>query len=297
MPETLFSPEELSELPLRLDQAMQAHLAWNQRLLRCALLGETPGDDTLQPNAFQLCRFGRWFDELHDRLLKLEPECVHTLDTAHRHMHLAVRELCLAAIAGNHAEAHWFEAFESNQSTMVRELAFLKERFVRFGAQSDPLTGLPLRHGLADLFSLRQADAERSNGALFIVLIDADHFKKINDVFGHPVGDAALVHLADLLKSTLRSNDHLLRYGGEEFMMLLYGASETAAEHVAQRLLQLIRSKPMLLPDGDRLPMTISLGMCRVLSDDSLESAIRRADVALYRAKRNGRDRYECAPY
>lgn len=296
MPDTLFSPEELYKLPLRLDQAMQAHLAWNQRLLRCALLGETPADDTLQPNAFELCAFGRWFDGAHERLLKLEPECVRSLDAAHRSMHLAVRELCLASMAGRHAAAHWFEAFESNQSTMVRELAYLKECFVRSGAQSDPLTGLPLRHGLADLFGMRQADAERSGGTLFIILIDADHFKKVNDVYGHPVGDAALAHLADLLKSALRSNDHLLRYGGEEFMMLLYGASEAAAEHVAQRLLQLIRGKPMLLPNGDRLPMTISIGMSRVLPHDSLESAIRRADVALYRAKRNGRDRFECAP-
>lgn len=295
MPERLFSPEEIVQLPLRLDEAMQAHLAWNQRLLRCALLGEMPADDTLRPNAYQLCTFGRWLETAHERLLLIEPECVRTLEAAHRSMHVAVRELCLATLAGRRAEPHWFEAFETNQTVMVRELTSLKEHFVRACAQSDPLTGLPLRHGLPDLFTQRRADAERSGGALFIALVDADHFKKINDVYGHPVGDAALVHLADLLKNALRSNDSLLRYGGEEFLMLLYGSDEGAAENVAHRLLQLVRDNPMHLPDGEALPMTISIGMSRVLFQDSLESAIRRADVALYRAKKDGRDRYECA--
>jgi diguanylate cyclase (GGDEF)-like protein len=295
MPATLFSTDELNELPLRLDQAMQAHLAWSQRLLRCALLGETPADDTLQPDAYQLCAFGRWFDSVRDRLLKLEPDCVRALDASHRSMHLAVRELCLATLSGRHAEAGSFEAFETNQSTMVRELAYLKERFVKSGAQSDPLTGLPTRHGLAELFGMRQADAGRSAGVLFIALIDADHFKKVNDTYGHAVGDAALVHLAELLKAALRGNDHLLRYGGEEFVMLLFGTGEAAAETVALRLLRLVRSNPMPMPNGGQLHLTISIGMSRVHPHDSLESAIRRADVALYRAKRNGRDRLGCA--
>jgi diguanylate cyclase (GGDEF)-like protein len=294
--EPLFSAEEIAELPLCLDEAMQWHLAWSQRLLRCALLGEQPSADMLQGDAHHLCAFGRWFDTVRERLLQLEPECVSALDAAHRSMHSAVRELYLAVQSGGRAEPHWFETFESSQAAMVRELAYLKERFVRSRAQSDPLTGLPLRHGLHTLFAMRQADAGRSGNALFIALVDADHFKQINDSHGHPAGDAVLVHLAGLLKSALRGNDHLLRYGGEEFMLLFLGVDDEAAAHVAERLLHLVRTSPMRLPDGQALPLTISIGMVRVLPQDSLESAIRRADVALYRAKQNGRDRLECSP-
>lgn len=293
--EPLFSYEEIAELPLRMDEAMQAHLAWSQRLLRCALLGEPPAEDMMQANAHELCEFGRWFGPLSERLQKIEPVCVHNLDTAHSHMHRAVRELYLAVLEGRRVDSYWFESFESNQAAMVRELASLKEQFVRSRAQSDPLTGLPLRHGLHMLFATRQADAERSGNDVFIALMDADHFKKINDNHGHPAGDAALIHLAKLLKSALRGNDSLLRYGGEEFMLLFLGIDEEAAGNVAERIMHIVRSNPMALPDGQSLHMSISIGLTRVLSHDSLESAVRRADVALYQAKRNGRDRFEWA--
>jgi diguanylate cyclase (GGDEF)-like protein len=293
--EPLFSYEEIAELPMRMDEAMQAHLAWSQRLLRCALLGEPPAEDMLQANAHELCEFGRWFGPVSERLQKIEPVCVHNLDTAHSHMHRAARELYLAVLEGRRVDSYWFESFESNQAAMVRELASLKEEFVRSRAQSDPLTSLPLRHGLHMLFATRQADAERSGNDLFIALMDADHFKKINDNHGHPAGDAALIHLAKLLKSALRGNDSLLRYGGEEFMLLFLGIDEEAAGNVAERIMHIVRNNPMPLPDSQSLHMSISIGLTRVLPHDSLESAIRRADVALYQAKRNGRDRFEWA--
>lgn len=293
--EPLFSYEEIAELPIRMDEAMQAHLAWSQRLLRCALLGEPPAEDMLQANAHELCEFGRWFGPVSERLQKIEPVCVHNLNTAHSHMHRAVRELYLAVLEGRRVDSYWFESFESNQAAMVRELASLKEQFVRSRAQSDPLTGLPLRHGLHMLFATRQADAERSGNDVFIALMDADHFKNINDNHGHPAGDAALIHLAKLLKSALRGNDSLLRYGGEEFMLLFLGIDEEAASNVAERIMHIVRSNPMPLPGGQLLHMSISIGLTRVLPHDSLESAVRRADVALYQAKRNGRDRFEWA--
>lgn len=293
--EPLFSYEEIAELPIRMDEAMQAHLAWSQRLLRCALLSEPPAEDMLQANAHELCEFGRWFGPISERLQKIEPVCVHNLNTAHSHMHRAVRELYLAVLEGRRVDSYWFESFESNQAAMVRELASLKEQFVRSRAQSDPLTGLPLRHGLHMLFATRQADAERSGNDVFIALMDADHFKNINDNHGHPAGDAALIHLAKLLKSALRGNDSLLRYGGEEFMLLFLGIDEEAASNVAERIMHIVRSNPMPLPGGQLLHMSISIGLTRVLPHDSLESAVRRADVALYQAKRNGRDRFEWA--
>lgn len=296
MTDPLFSLDEVAEMPRRLDEAMLAHLAWSQRLLRCALLKETAADDMLKPNAHELCEFGRWFGSVSTRLRKLEPVCVHNLDMAHGNMHQAARQLYLAAAENRKIDARWVESFESNQAEMVRELAFLKEQFMRSCAQSDPLTGLPLRHGLDTLFAVRQADAERSGNAVFIALADADHFKKINDDYGHPTGDMALIHLARQIKSALRSNDSLLRYGGEEFMLLFLGIDEESAGNVVERLINRVRTSPMPLPDGSLIRVTLSMGLTRAQPHDSLESTIRRADVALYQAKRNGRDRFEWAP-
>jgi diguanylate cyclase (GGDEF)-like protein len=290
--ETLFTPEELAALPGELDAAMAAHLAWTQRLLRCAMLREMPGEDTLKENAHALCAFGRWFTGVEARLARLEPVAVETIHEAHTLMHQAVRELCSAALAGEPADPAWFAAFQSNQATLVRELTALKESLVRSHAQTDPLTGLPLRHNLPDIFALRRADAERSGTALFVAMADADHFKAINDTYGHAAGDAALVHLAGLLKSTLRGNDTLFRYGGEEFLLLLYGVSRKHAANVATRLLQAVRGTPLILGDGRVLSFTVSLGMSEVRPDDTLDDVIARADAALYAAKTEGRDRY-----
>jgi diguanylate cyclase (GGDEF)-like protein len=291
--EDLFFPEEIAELPQRIDAAMQAHLAWNQRLLRCAMLREQPGEDTLKENAHELCAFGRWFNSVEARLSQLDPETVVPVRDAHTRMHEAVRHLCQAALAGEQADPRWFEAFQTNQARMVQELTRLKENLVRSRAQADPLTGLPLRHGLPDIFALRRADADRSGSTLFLALADADRFKNVNDTYGHATGDAALVHLAGLFKSTLRGNDTLFRFGGEEFLLLLFGVSRKFAGNLTSRLLQVIRTSPLVLADGRALPLTVSIGLTEVRSDDTLDTALARADAALYRAKESGRDRYE----
>jgi diguanylate cyclase len=293
--EPLFSPEEVAEIPHQLDEVMLAHLAWSQRLLRCALLKEPATDDMLQPNAHELCEFARWFGSVSARLRKLEPVSVHSLDTAHSSMHRAARELYLAARENRHIDLQWVESFESSQAAMVKELNYLKAQFIRSCAQADPLTGLPLRHDLQTLFTVRQADADRSGNAVFIALADADHFKEVNDDYGHPTGDMALIHLARLLKRVLRSNDSLLRYGGDEFMLLFLGIDDESAGNVIMRLINQVRAHPLSLPDGRQLRMSLSIGLTRALPHDSLESAIARADLALYQAKHNGRDRFEWA--
>lgn len=122
-----------------------------------------------------------------------------------------------------------------------------------------------------------------------VVLLDLDHFKVVNDTYGHQVGDAALVHIAEVLRTTARESDTIGRYGGDEFVIILPQATVSDATAFATRLLKAVRRQPRHMADTP-LPLTASVGIAALPTDVPLEPAalIARADDALYAAKRAG---------
>ena len=159
----------------------------------------------------------------------------------------------------------------------------------------DPLTELPLRYGIENDFALYQKEAQRNRTLLYVVLIDVDHFKPINDTYGHLVGDRVLRHLAHTLKQSLRSDEPLYRYGGEEFLWLLKCKSIEEARKSARRVLASVGTTPVPIADDETLRLTITLGLARAGEMEDLSSVIKRADMALYEGKRSGRNRYVIA--
>ena len=124
-----------------------------------------------------------------------------------------------------------------------------------------------------------------------LILFDLDHFKHVNDNYGHWAGDKCLKELIKRIKPTLRESDYLARYGGEEFVILLPGTDEESAYNVAERLVRIIE-KTRFLYQGQEIPLTISVGVTQVLgSDQSHEALFNRVDKAMYEAKQNGRNR------
>jgi diguanylate cyclase len=272
-----------------IDQAIQAHLAWNQRLMRCALLHESPGEDMLKPDAHRRCLFGQWFLAEKSTLYNFDAAVTDELEQQHHAMHDAVRALCNQSLQGRPADPNDFLAYESGQTAMIASLNTLRQRVAESVLQHDALTGLPLRHGLSYAFGLRQKDAARNNLQLHLAMVDVDHFKVVNDTWGHPVGDLALQHLASLMSGCLRENDIVIRFGGEEFLFLLLGPG---AEAVVKRLLDEVRTHPMPMANGQQLSMTVTAGLTPVLPSDTLAAAVSRADHALMEGKLHGRDRY-----
>jgi two-component system cell cycle response regulator len=136
------------------------------------------------------------------------------------------------------------------------------------------------------------ARAEREGGPVAVIMLDLDHFKRINDTFGHVAGDEVLRETARRMKATVRVYDTVGRYGGEEFIVVLPGADALVASRVAQRLRVQLSAGGMRTPEGE-VPVTASLGVaaCEAGAMVSPEELIRRADGALYRAKTSGRDR------
>ncbi len=163
---------------------------------------------------------------------------------------------------------------------------------LRFSSEHDPLTGLSNRRYFNE--RVLAVDGGRPVGGC-VLLADLDHFKRINDTYGHPAGDAVLAAMSQRLAAALRENDKLVRWGGEEFLAVLGPMTPAQADLTAERLLQAVRREPVMW-NGQLIRCTISIGyasfpMAGSATDISLDSAISLVDKALYVAKRRGRDR------
>lgn len=153
-------------------------------------------------------------------------------------------------------------------------------------ATIDPLTGVKNRRSMDEELDLAAANAERTGLPYALVMMDLDHFKQINDVYGHGVGDDVLTALVGLIESNTRKSDQLFRYGGEEFVLLLPGVDGSSLQTVMTNLQQILR-KHLKYPGG---PVTSSFGVALLRHGESIDSWLSRADEALYKAKESGRD-------
>lgn len=164
------------------------------------------------------------------------------------------------------------------------------QRKIEAQATLDSLTGLPNRRGF-DLMALKaMQEAQREPKPLAALLIDIDHFKRLNDEHGHLAGDEVLVGFAQDLQSCLRQSDIICRWGGEEFIILLKDTNSANAQQVAEKV-RLLAEQHSYSFSGTPLQITVSVGLTELQPDDTLHSLIARADHALYRAKQTGRNR------
>lgn len=156
-------------------------------------------------------------------------------------------------------------------------------------AYTDPLTKTNNRTAFNDQVMREIKRAERSEQHLSLIFVDIDHFKSINDEYGHACGDMALASTAAWIKDSVRGSDVVFRYGGEEFVILLTDTNLDAAALIAERIRADIESHTLAY-GMDILNITASLGVSSLRGNDSLEGFIKRADEAMYRAKANGRN-------
>jgi diguanylate cyclase (GGDEF)-like protein len=167
----------------------------------------------------------------------------------------------------------------------------LEARDLADQAHTDPLTGALNRQGLRAALMKRLQASGRVGAEMAVVFLDIDHFKQINDNHGHDAGDEVLRRFAAVVRSVVRSNDKLVRWGGEEFLLLCPDTTREHAATMAEKLRAALSAQPW--PHG--LRVTSSFGVTSLKPEEDLGAAIRRADDALYVAKANGRNRVEVA--
>ncbi len=158
-------------------------------------------------------------------------------------------------------------------------------------AKTDALTNLANRHAMQQLFPATIKNFVEKHEPVSMIMIDVDEFKRFNDMFGHIAGDRALSAVSQILKSQFRPRDLLVRYGGDEFAVLLPGATQAQALEIADRARQAVSGTTGDSNDSlIQIPVKISMGVAELAANGDLESLIRAADAALYRAKHAGRN-------
>ncbi len=184
-----------------------------------------------------------------------------------------------------------WEAFGATATAAIHNAKLHQE--VQQLALTDPLTGIHNRRGFSILASQQIKQSTRYETPLVVMMIDLDHFKLVNDQYGHQAGDQVLVEAARRMQAALRESDILGRYGGEEFIALLPDTDREQGKQIGKRLLQSMRDHPIETAEG-QIPITISIGMSAVeKGDESLQAIIEKSDSALYRAKEKGRDQIQ----
>ena len=182
--------------------------------------------------------------------------------------------------------------------TLASSFAFLlmhKERADREAyerASTDSLTGVYNRRTFEELADAQLSRARRQRTPVSLLMLDLDHFKRVNDTHGHQAGDHVLAAFAALVRTCLRKEDLLARYGGEEFVVMLPGATPTQATALAERIREVIANSPVKTP-AQEIPIAVSIGVTSEAGNrlPPLDDMIARADEALYRAKNEGRNR------
>jgi diguanylate cyclase (GGDEF)-like protein len=154
-------------------------------------------------------------------------------------------------------------------------------------SERDYLTNTYNRRQMYRLLSVELARARRYGTPLAVMMFDVDNFKAINDTYGHIAGDTILRRMVDAIHEQLRTSDHFIRFGGEEFIVVLPGIDVAAGASLAERLRELVKGIDFEFVSG----ITCSFGVCEPREDDDIDALIRRVDRLLYRAKHGGRDR------
>lgn len=159
----------------------------------------------------------------------------------------------------------------------------------------DPLTGAFNRRYLDARLDDEVGRAQRSGFPLSALMIDLDHFKHVNDTYGHAVGDVVLRHVCSLIHQHARVTDTVVRFGGEEFIVIAPNSTIDSIVFLGERMLREIQTSPIVLPDGSTLSVTASMGASSLVPEDSAKTLLTRADEALYSAKREGRNQLRIA--
>jgi diguanylate cyclase len=272
-----------------LGKVVDDHIAWLSQWHQAAFYSGS--ERTVKANELKVpTSFLQWQERAHAVMAQQQP-LLDRLTQLHDQLHTAAKLVLLRSTDNAALPIEDYEKVLTRFDEFVTAVRRLERAFSEAASGLDPLTGLRTRQGLQEDFN-REVNRFKNAGTPFVVaMVDIDHFKNINDTHGHETGDRVLVSTVNALLRHIRTYDDAYRMGGEEFMVLLKGLDVSTAAPVLERLRAAISRLEMKTPNGQPLGVTASFGYTGFKEGATLDQIVAEADQALYKAKREGRNR------
>ena len=252
------------------------------------LISRVPPDQSdLSSDAHLQCPFGKWLKSRSATFFDEDLESSSLID-AHEKVHSSARNLLRRISDGLVIPVSEWDHFQDCREKMRLEVLKARHEFAEIAKNRDPLTESQTRAGLLTELRKQHALVLRGKQTCALAMMDVDHFKKINDSYGHAAGDTALVSIVHCAMAHLRPYDRIFRYGGEEFMICMPGTTIEQAGEIMERLRLSISS---LRFDFGDVQVTASFGLTVLNTSLSVEDSIDCTDKAMYEAKASGRNR------
>lgn len=289
MPISHLSNEQLQASLKALEQALYNHENWAEQLFGTLICRQPAQPNDLHEDAHRLCRFGQWYYTTGNSDFQHHPG-VEEIAIKHEQMHQYATRMLVASAEGRTIALEDYNRFLNAMKNLRLEIATVQRDLGEALHHLDPLTGTPSRTGMLSKLREQHALAARKIQTCSVAMIDLDHFKSINDTYGHLIGDKVLASFARHVMRNLRPYDKIFRYGGEEFLICLPATDLETAYSLTDRLRSGFSTLPHEADGHDIFHVTVSFGLAMLEPELTVEHAIARADKALYAAKRNGRN-------
>ncbi len=276
----------------QLDAAIIGHgkwlTEWNIRII-CGIPVE---EKYIAENAYKESYFGRWYYDEHASFICHDPAFT-AIEELHRRVHSGMRDIVLKIKRGETVSRDEYEAFIEYEASFTEVLVDLRDGLYKLQLSFDYLTGALNRQAFFHLLEQEYSRVTRFNEPGCVVLLDIDHFKDINDRYGHAAGDITLTTIASFLIQHMRTYDSICRYGGEEFLICMPKTTVGIAYNIIDRIRAALSRKKIAVSNDTHITVSASFGIASLSADEALPDTIEHADRALYMAKSGGRNRVE----
>lgn len=282
------SDEQMRMALKELEQALYSHHQWAETLYGTLICRLAPDERDIRRDAHRICRFGQWYYKFGSVTLEGHPGFVE-IGLEHERMHQYAASLLRMSVDGVPISTADYDRFLTALKRLSLEISSIQHELERALFNLDPLTGTPSRVEMLGKLREQQEFVRRDHPCV-VAMMDLDHFKSVNDKYGHLVGDKVLIAFARYIMGHLRPFDKVFRYGGEEFIIILADTDVETGHAIMDRLRQELATLPFESSGNGTFHVRVSFGMTALDPEMTVESSIDHADKALYVAKRNGRD-------
>jgi diguanylate cyclase len=283
------SQENLQITLQQVRQAIYNHEQWYKNIIRTIMCRLPSNQQDMVPDSHRRCLFGQWYYNGSPKELRDNVSFV-AIETAHQNMHQIAGRLLNSNDDGGEISSDDFDNFANALDRLRLELNTIVRELEEQLLNRDPLTGAENRVGMLTTLREMHAMVRRNVQQCCVSIADLDHFKLINDIYGHQTGDKALTATVHYFKNNLRPYDRVFRYGGEEFLIFMPNTDLQTGHAVIERMRHGLQSNLIVQVGNTPVFVTASFGITTLDAGITVEESIDRADKAMYDAKTAGRN-------